>query len=140
MWVLYALVVAYFLWSITPLLEKTAIFHTIPQTPPFVSLMGQIGTTIVFGVVASKSFSKESFKKVKKFISLFLLVGILWAIASSAAIITFSLTQLGLATAVFKLSMIFTVILGWIFFKEKNIKDRLLGSIVMLFGVILLVY
>lgn len=51
----------------------------------------------------------------------------------------FSLTKLGYATAIFTLSMPFTVILGWLFFKEKDIKARFLGSVVMLIGVILLV-
>lgn len=131
--------IAYFIWAITPLLEKTAIFHTNPQTPPFVAMMGQIGTTAVFGLISSKSLNKKSIKVMKSSIPLLLLIGVLWAIASSAAMITFSLTNLGYATAIFKLSMIFTVVLGWVFFKERNIKDRLLGSIVMLVGVILLV-
>lgn len=133
---------AYFIWAITPTFQKTAIFHTYPSTPPFVSFSGMVGTSLFFGMLSAK-FSRSSFNNIKtsikKFFPLFLLLGILSSIGQTAAFVTFSLTKLGLATAIFKLSMIFSVVLGWIFFKEKNIKDRLIGSIVMLMGIFLLV-
>ncbi len=133
---------AYFIWAITPIFQKIAIFHTNPPTPPFVSFSGMVGTAFFFGILATK-FSHSSFNgiksSIKKFLPLFLLLGVLAGIGQTAAFVTFSLTKLGLATAIFKLSMIFSVVLGWIFFKEKNIKDRLIGSIVMLMGVFLLV-
>lgn len=130
--------VAYFLWAVTPIFEKTAILHTFPQTPPFVALVGIITTGTVFLILSLKN-SKVYFKKVRKFIPLFFLSGVLGGVGLTSAMLAFSLTNLGLATAIFKLSMIFTVIFGWLFFKEQNIKDRLLGSAVMLGGVLLLV-
>lgn len=128
---------AYFIWALTPIFEKTAIFHTTPQTPPFVSLVGMGLSTFIFGALSIK-FSRNNFPKIKKFIPLFLIGGILGSIAQSSAMIAFSLGNLGLVTAIFKLSMIFTVLLGWLFFKEKNIKNRFLGAAVMLIGVFLL--
>ena len=129
---------AYFLWAITPIFEKTAIQHTFPQTPPFVALVGMAVTGTVFSVLSMKN-SRIYFRRAKKFIPLFFLLGILGGIGLTSAMLAFSLTNLGFATAIFKLSILFTVIFGWLFFKEKNIKDRLLGSIVMLVGVFLLV-
>jgi len=129
---------AYFIWAITPTLQKTAIFHTNPQVPPFVSLAGMIGTTAIFGLLSLK-FSNPKLKLVKKFIPFFLIVGILGGIGQAAAFIAFSLTNLGFATAIFKLSMIITIILGWFFFKEHGVRDKLLGSAVMLVGVLLLI-
>ena len=129
---------AYFIWALTPIFQKTAILHTNPVTPPFVSLFGMLGTNAIFGLLAIRS-SQGNFGVVKKLSPLFIIVGLLGAIGQAAAFTAFSLTNLGFATAVFKLSMIFTVILGWLFFKEENIKDRLLGSLVMLAGVVLLV-
>lgn len=131
--------IAYFIWSITPILEKSAIFETSPNVPPFVSLAGSIGTTLIFGALSIKSINKNSILKIKASISLILFVALLWSLASAAAMVSFSLTNLGFAVALFKLSIVFTVILGWLFFKEKNIKDRLVGSLVMLTGVYLLV-
>lgn len=129
---------AYFLWAITPIFEKTAIKHTYPEVPPFASFAGLGLSTVIFFAVAFKP-SKIPVKVIKKFIPIFLLLGVLGALGQTSAMIAFSSTNLGFATAIFKLSIIFTVIFGWLFFKEKNIKDRLLGSVVMLGGVLLLV-
>lgn len=132
--------VAYFLWSITPIFEKTAILHTSPQVPAFASLGGMAVTTLAFGFllpIFSKTESK--FIAAKKFLPLFLLGGLLGGVGLVSAFTAFSLTNLGFAEAVFKLSAVFTVILGWLFLKERNVKERLLGSIVMLSGVTLLV-
>lgn len=129
--------IAYFLWAITPILQKTAIFHTNPQVPPFVGLMGLLGTTIIFTFFVAKK-SKNRFFLMKKYIWVFMLVGILGIIANISAFTAFSLANLGFVTAIFKLSMIFTVIFGWIFFRERNIQDKLLGAFTMLIGVVLL--
>lgn len=130
--------VAYFLWAITPILQKTAILHTHPQVPPYTSFIGMIGSVLLLTPAYFKSHS-NGFKFTKKYLTLFLLLGILGGVGQLSAMIAFSSTNLGFATAVFKLSVIFTVILGWIFLREHNIKDRLLGSSVMLGGVLLLV-
>jgi uncharacterized membrane protein len=129
---------AYFIWSITPVFEKTAIYHTNPSVPPFASLIGGLMAIPVYAFLVRKDI-KKVFRGVKNNFKYFLLIGFLGAIGQAVAFTAFSLTNLGYATAVFKLSMIFTVIFGWLFFKEQNIKERLLGSLVMLLGVILLV-
>lgn len=130
--------IAYFLWAIAPTFQKIAILHTTPQVPPFTSLVGLVGTTFAYTFLFNK-FPKNSVKLTKKYVKLLLIIGILAAVGQVAAMIAFSLTQLGFATAIFKLSIIFSVILGWLFFKEHDIKERLLGSLTMLIGVILLI-
>jgi len=129
---------AYFIWSITPILQKAAILHTTPQVPAFVGFSGLLGMVTVLTFFAARYFKDIGSTLKKNFILLFI-VGVLGVIGNISAFTTFSLTNLGYATAVFKLSMIFTVILGWVFFKEKNIKDRIIGSSIMLTGVLLLV-
>lgn len=129
--------IAYFLWSVTPIFEKISIRHTFPSTPPFIALIGYFGTSLIYlPLVINKS--KSPIKVVKKNFKLFLLGGFLAGIAQSFAYITFSLTSLGIATAVFKTSIIFTVILGSILFKEKYVWQRFIGSLIMLGGVTLL--
>lgn len=126
------------IWAITPTFEKTAIFHTQPQVPPFVSLGGGCLLAIFFlPIMLSKS--KKPFQQIRINLKVFLLMGIIGAIASAAAFQAFSLANLGYATAIFKLSMIFNVFWGYLFLKEKGIKERLLGSGVMFTGVLLLV-
>jgi drug/metabolite transporter (DMT)-like permease len=130
--------VAYFLWSVTPILQKTAIFHTTPRVPVFVSFIGLVGSLIVYTPLVAR-FSKHPIKIAKKYLWLFLISGFISGIGQAVAFTAFSLGSLGLVTAIFKLSMLFTVIFGWLFFKERNIRDRLVGSLVMLVGVVLLV-
>lgn len=126
------------LFSITPTFQKIAIQHTFPQVPPFVSLVGLFSMMILYSFVVKKK-SKKVIKSIKINIKLLLVGGLLASIAQAFAYIAFSKGNLGPVTAVFKFSMIFVVLWGWIFFKEKNIKERLLGSTVMLIGVALLV-
>ncbi|MFC1626004.1 EamA family transporter [Patescibacteria group bacterium] len=129
---------AYFIWSITPIFEKTAILHTTPGVPPFASLIGGLIAIPVYLILVRKEIKSIPFQIKVNFKTL-LLIGAVGAVGQTCAYMAFSLTNLGFATAIFKLSMVFTVILGWIFFKEKDIKQRLLGSLVMLIGVTLLI-
>lgn len=130
--------IAYFIWAITPIFEKTAIMHTTPQVPPFVSLVGFSISSIIFSSLA-KARSKIKFTDIKGFIPVFLAIGFLGGLGQTTAMLAFSVGSLGLVTSIFKLSIIFTTILGWVLFKEQNIKNRLLGSSVMILGVIFLV-
>lgn len=128
---------AYFIWGITPSFEKIAIFHTEPEVPPFASLIGLLLLNIVFFFLVAR-FSKFNFRAAKKFFPLIFLVGLLSGIGGSVGFIALSRGPIGFVTAVFKLSMVFTVVFGWLIFKEKDLKNRLLGSLIMLGGVYLL--
>lgn len=132
-------IAAYFIWSITPVFEKTAILHTNPQVPPFAALVGMGVTTVAFGLLLpTLSKIRNPLRTARKFLPVLLLVGLLGGVGLASAFIAFSLTNLGFVSAVFRLSIIFTVVLGCIFFKERKIKDKLLGSLIMLIGVFLL--
>lgn len=129
---------AYFLWAITPAFEKTAVIHTFPGNPPFAAFIGQIVAIIILVPIAIKTSPKYISKGFRLW-RLFLINGFLAAAAIASVFTVYKLNTLGVITAVLKLSLVFVPILGWIFFKEKNIKERFLGSVVMLIGVILLV-
>lgn len=129
---------AYFIWSVTPILQKTAIGHTSPNVPPFASFVGLIGSILVYLLIA-KVRAVKVLPVLISHLKLFLLLGILGGVAQASAFQAYNFANLGPVVAVFKLSMIFTVLLVWLVFKEKDIKSRLLRSVVMLTGVILLV-
>lgn len=129
---------AYFLWAITPSLEKTAIFHTFPQNPSFAAFAGKVLSILIYiPIVLAKE--RTPFKIVVANWKLILLDGLLGGLGITAAFAAYSLSPLGFATAIFKLSVILVPVLGWKFFKERNIKERILGSLIMLLGVVLLV-
>lgn len=129
---------AYFLWAVTPAFEKTAVIHTTPNNPPFAAFVGQVIAVIILFPIVAK-LSPQNIKKGLKMWKMFLLNGFLAGAAISLAFIAYKLTALGALTAVLKLNLVFVPVLGWVFFKERDFKERLLGSVVMLIGVILLV-
>ena len=56
-----------------------------------------------------------------------------------ATVLTFRDLQVGYSLALFQLSAIVSVLLGWRYFAETNIGERLIGSVVMAAGAALIV-
>lgn len=129
---------ANFLWGFTPIFQKPAIFQTHPVAPLFVSFFGIILTAFFILPFALKNLSNSK-TAVSKNLKWFLIIAVFGSLSQWAALTAFSLTNVGYATSIFKLSTLFTVILGALFFKEKHIKERLLGALVMILGTLLLV-
>lgn len=129
---------AQLLWAITPSFEKTAILHTIPKNPSFAAFVGQLIAILLLIPLVFK-LSDKPLLNLRINIKWFFLVGILSGLSITCAFMAYSLSPLGVSTAIFKLSLIIIPVLSWLFFKEKDIKERLLGSFIMLCGVILLI-
>lgn len=127
-----------FLWGITPVFQKQAIFLTTPETPLYASFIGTIFMTLFILPFTLKQLPK-AVKPTQKNLGSFLVLGIFIALSQYAAYTAFSLTNVGYVSAVFKLSTLFTILLGVFFFKEKRIAERLLGATVMVFGTLLLI-
>lgn len=128
---------ANFLWSITPIFQKKAIFETTPQIPLFASVVGMCFVLIFLTPFAFKKAIK-SLKAVKENIKWFAINGVGNAFAQAAAYAAFVLVFVGYATSIFRLSSLFIIILGGVFLKEERIKERLLGASVMILGAIFL--
>jgi drug/metabolite transporter (DMT)-like permease len=129
--------IANLLWGITPIFQKKAIFETSPQIPLFASLIGFVVGFILLTPFALKKTMK-SLTEIKKNANLFIIGGIGTAFSQAAAFAAFALVFVGFASSIFRLSSLFTIILGAIFLKEKHIGERLLGATVMLLGVLLI--
>jgi drug/metabolite transporter (DMT)-like permease len=127
------------LWAVTPIFQKRAILETYPQAPLFASAVGLFFVTLFISPLAIKQ-TISSINGLKRISPYFIVLGVFGATAQFAAFTAFSQANLGYVTAVFKLSVLFTIIGGWIFFKEKNIKERLLGGSVMIAGTLLLAF
>jgi drug/metabolite transporter (DMT)-like permease len=52
---------------------------------------------------------------------------------------SFAHMQVGYALALFQLSGIVSVGLGYMFFKERNIRKKLLGTVIMIMGAVLII-
>jgi drug/metabolite transporter (DMT)-like permease len=66
-------------------------------------------------------------------------IGLLGGFGSIAQWLTASLTYLVYALSIKRLSSLFSVIFGKWFFKEKNIKQKIIGTSIMLIGIIIMI-
>lgn len=127
-----------FLWSITPIFQKKAIFETFPQTPLYTYFIDALLVGIIlcpFAIKKAINYKKEVSINLKWFI----LFGIGTAIAAFAAWTAFSLANVGYVTTVLRLSGLFSIILGGVFLKEQKIKEKFIAAAIMLAGVFILV-
>ena len=128
---------AAFLWSITPIFQKKAIFETNPTTPLFASFVGMAFVTIYFLATNVSAFKKYK-RDIKNNLPVLIIYGLGTALAQLAAYSAFASSYLGYVTAIMRSSGIFTVIIGGIFLKERTIGKKIIGSAIMLAGVLLL--
>ncbi len=133
------------LWGTTTVLEKLAIEHMTPPSGPFVALTGTLLMVVFLTLNAFLSSGKtETAEEKRGWYGLrlhprALLLAIL--IAGIAPLFGFTAIALGLVgyvTALFKLSAVFTIVWAWLFLGEENIRQRLLGTVVMLLGGVLI--
>lgn len=125
------------LYAITPIFQKQAIFQTRPVIPLFTSFSeGLIFIFFLIPIVLIKT--RNQIPQIKNNWKILLIMGPFGALAQLAAFTAYSQANLGLVTSVFKFSTLFTIIWGFLFFKEQRIWERLLGATVMILGTILL--
>ncbi len=68
------------------------------------------------------------------------LAGALMFVSLLAHMLSVSMTEVAYMVSVKRTSLLFGVLLGYFFFKERNIKERLFGALLMLAGFVLVVF
>ena len=133
--------IASVLWGATTVLEKLAIEHMTPPSGPFVALVGTALMVVLLTPGTFFSAQREGTPAQKGRWSGIqahpraLLAAIV--LAGTAPLFGFTAIALGLVgyvTALFKLSSILTIVWAWLFLGEGQIRQRLLGTSVMLLG------
>ncbi len=128
------MIIVAFVFSLGACLGKIAVQHS---DPIFFSVTYSLLLSLVlFLIISSKTkhfFSKVIFRPVP-----FLLIGMLMAIMMITHLKAVSLVDVSYMISVKRLSILFGVIYGVVFFKETNIKERFLGASVMITGIILI--
>lgn len=125
-----------FIWGMTPILQKKAIFETTPNTPLAVP---SIETVFIIILLLPFLFKMKNIKKYTKTnLKTLLTYGSLATVGQFSALTAFSLNNVAYVTAVFKLSAVFSIILGAVLFREHHIQERFLGAFVMVIGTILI--
>lgn len=122
------------IWALTSTLGKKGVdlYGAIP-----------FGCVILFGdfigflaIVAYQSRKKTWNLDISKRASLlFLFAGLLMSFAELTHFISLSMAPVAYMISVKRLSMVFGVILGWMFFNEQNLRYRLAGASAMSLGI-----
>lgn len=126
------MVVVAFIYSITASLGKTAIQHS---SPTFFGIFYFILLSIVF-LPVMKIGSGQNVAQVLSFRPIFLAIGIFHALMIITHVWAISLVEVAYMISVKRTSLLFSVVYGWLLFKEVNIKERFLGVCIMLIGLI----
>lgn len=125
------------LWSITPVLQKSAILSSNPHSPPYTWFVESIFLMLfLFPFIIRHKEIRKILRSGD--ILWFFLLGIFGTLGQIAGFTSMSLVNIGYFVSVTNLSILFSVILGVFILKEKHSKERLLGALIMVVGTILL--
>lgn len=122
------------LWSVTSVLGKKGILIYDPIPFGFILLIGDLVIFTLVSVFRART-GRAGIKFGKGIPVLFLLGGVLMAGAEVTHVISLSMAPVAYMISVKRLSLVFGVILGRVFFGEHNIRYRLIGASVMVAGV-----
>jgi len=122
------------IYSITGTLGKLAIQHSnaIIMSTFYFTLLA-----IFFTPIAIMEAKKKNIKILKRSKS-YIMIGIFMAIMAITHFIAISKIQVAYMISLKRFSLLFAILFGWIFFNEKNIKERLIGGIIILTGGLLI--
>ncbi len=127
------MIIVAFIYSITSTLAKVAVQHS---SPIFFSFFYPFILTIILSCIIGY---RGLFRKVVSRPMSFLAIGFFTAVMVISHFVALSLTDVVYMISVKRTSLIFSVIYGWLIFYEENIKERLIGSVIMVAGVVLIV-
>ena len=103
-----------------------------------------IVTCMLGGIFSYLIFSKGKFKKIEKpkgkKLVYYILTAICFGLMTLSTAFVFKVIDVAYALSLFQLSVLLNVILGWKIFKEKNIIKKLLGSLIIICGAILIIF
>ncbi|MBI5902083.1 MAG: DMT family transporter [Deltaproteobacteria bacterium] len=121
------------IYAFTSTLGKVAVMHSSPM------FFGFFYPFILTAALTPFMAGKGTLKTVVSRPGIFLLIGLCTAMMISTHYVAISLTNVSYMIAVKRMSIIFSVIYGKLFFKEVGIRERLLGSSMMVAGVALII-
>ncbi len=127
------------LWGTTTVLEKLAIDHMTPPSGPVVALLGTFLMVVLLTPGAWWMRSREAiqesrWKGLTTHPRALALVVLLASIAPLFGFTAIALGLVGYITTLFKLSAVLTILWARVFLDEGQIRERLLGALVMLVG------
>ncbi|MCC6543743.1 MAG: EamA family transporter [Nitrospirae bacterium] len=124
------MIIVAIIFSFTSTLGKVAVIHS---SPLFFGAFYPFVLTIVFTIIAGL---KGQLSGIISRPWIFLGIGFCMAVMMLSHYLALSLTDVAYMISVKRCSLLFSVIYGWAIFKEISISERLIGSILMIAGVV----
>ncbi len=128
---------ASFVWGLTPIFEKIAIQHTSPENPLIVAFATTF-LTVVLLTPALWRRRTDLLDQLRRHRPLFGAAGLISGVAPLFGFSAIALGYVGYVTALFKLGVVFTVVWGSLLLKEHGLRERLLATVVMVIGGLLI--
>ena len=120
-----------FIWSITANFDKVGVVNSS-------SLFWVVSINIFIAAFLSPIMLYKSRSNIKQTLNIqtLLPVGLFSGLIHITQMTAISLTLVAYVIAIKRTSTIMSVLWGWLIFKEKGIKERLLGTVIMVLGVL----
>jgi uncharacterized membrane protein len=128
------MLIAAFILSITSSIDKIGVLNS---SPLFWAVSVHSFTTITLAPIIIREFSHH-LKITNLDLRLLLLVGLFSALAILTQYIAITFLLVPYVIAIKRTSILMSVLFGYLIFKEKGIKDRLIGAAIMVIGVIII--
>lgn len=126
------------------LTSLAAVFSkkTIILSSPLITLAwwSIIGLPISIYFVARQRGLRSQIKEVRAHPTNLILLFASFLVLQLATLLTFEKIYVGYSLAFFQLSSVISVFFGYHFFKERNIRNRLIGSLIMIMGALLIIW
>jgi len=127
------MIIVALIYSLTSTLGKVAVEHSSPVFFGF--FYSFLLTFVMTAYVAYKGKLRLVFSRPAVFIP----IGLCTAVMVTTHFIAINLTQAAYMISVKRTSLVWSVILGRLLFKEEDIRQRLAGSVIMMAGVLMIV-
>lgn len=133
----FLMIISVLLGSVVIVFDKFAINNTLPKNTTFTLLIENF--MVILGMLPilyakNKNFGHQIISNSK----LFLLLGLLNAIATILAFSAVGGGNVGLVATILKTQILFVLLFSYVTFKDKPKLETLIGSLIMILGVILI--
>lgn len=131
------MIMSVFLGSVVIVFDKLAINNTVPKNTTFVLLVENI--FVIVGLLPilyfkNKNFVQQIFDNKK----LFTILGVLNALSTILAFSAVGGGSVGIVSTIMKAQLLFVLLFSFIFFKDRPKLETVIGSLIMIMGVILI--
>ena len=125
-----------FIWSITSNYDKIGVKNS---SPIFWTIAVNIFLTIAISVIlALRQKKNTNTKHITANLKSLLPIGLFSAMALVAQMTAINITLVAYVISVKRAGLIFGVLFGHFVFNEKGVKERLLGAVIMVLGVVMI--